>query len=144
MEANELRIGNLLMDSISGEWVKVCQLTEKQIGTEVINRNKYPLPDGWMLSAIPLTPEILGKCWFTKYQWTDAYFYKTKFGHLMIRFLDGKIYTYFTTVSVDAGGMKMKGQRWVGNANETEEIIHLHQLQNLFFCLTGEELEVKL
>jgi hypothetical protein len=71
--------------------------------------------------AIPLTPEILEKCGF---ETPDGYIDTVKYKDgVMIDFNRGK---------------------YLLRENNRIEIKYLHQLQNLYFSLTGEELEVKL
>lgn len=65
IKANELMIGNYVMDRVSGEWMIVEELGEN-ITASLINRDKYPLPDGWQMAYIPLTPEVLEKVGFEK------------------------------------------------------------------------------
>jgi hypothetical protein len=131
MEAKELRIGN---------WVLINDTPNiiRGGGIAAIEAGYFKMP----LCPIPLTPEILVKAGFAKYQWMDGYFIKTKFGDLMIQFLTHRVYLYFTNVGGDSQGMKMRGKRYVGNINTTQNITYLHQLQNLYFALTGEELEI--
>ena len=129
MEANELRLGNLceyfIQDNVEKDyWVKnkidiqdleLC-LKEK----EYFNKLYRP---------IPLTPEILEKCGFERlttksengYK-ASVYSYRGKFS-LTVLFDDGKLSVSF----------------WQGNEKQ-----YLHQLLNLIFSLTGEELTVNL
>lgn len=64
METNGFRIGNIMQDSLTGELLRVSELTETNVVTTVIDRSKYPLPDGWEMEPVPLTPEVLEKCGF--------------------------------------------------------------------------------
>lgn len=129
IKANEFRIGSLVMDRKTGEWLRVVELTENDIITSVIDRSKFPLPDGWNMQPILLTPEILEKfgwVWneetntFEKYPNGDARM------HLQYREVDSS-YTMFN---------------YVLRATISERIWFLHQLQNLYFALTGKELEI--
>lgn len=120
--ANELRIGN---------WVKISQ---RQTTVSHI------MGDEDFFEPIHLTPEILDNFGFKKYQWMDGYFIKTKFGDLMVQFYKGRIILFFTNVGFDSIGMKLSGRKYVGNLNSTENIKYAHQLQNLYWCLCGEEL----
>jgi hypothetical protein len=122
IKRNELRIGNYVMDNVSGEWMIVDEIGEN-VGAIVINRDKYPLPEGWNMGYIPLTPEILERCGFEQnspvygdyYNNGDIFIFKEKDGFML--FDEGSIGNPFN---------------------------YLHQLQNLFFALTGEELEINL
>lgn len=59
MNATELRIANLVKDELTGEFMKISDLSENKITAEVIDRSKYPLPLGWKIVPIPITEEIL-------------------------------------------------------------------------------------
>jgi hypothetical protein len=129
IKATELRIGN---------WVLVC-------GVEIVIFSMAPTTNGrtWGFNLfegempsfydhecepIPLTPEILERCGFEE-------IYKSDF---TIRFdykLNGKI---------GAGWNLINGHfhvRYIGE--KFTHVKHLHQLQNLYFALTGRELEIK-
>jgi hypothetical protein len=115
----ELRIGNLLIDSLTGSLLKVCDVSETGFITTVIDTSKFPLPDGWKAVPILLTEEWLFRFGF-KHEIGD--YYHKKDHYFGIKFLKGK----FTFPSF-----------W------HVEIKYLHQLQNLYFALTQEELCLK-
>ena len=132
IQVNELRIGNLLRDKVSKTELKVIELTEKDIVTYVIDRSKFPLKSGWGLEPIPLTSEILLKCGF---ELTDV---KT---HSDNRPLTKMFYKKTLLVQHHDNGL------WsfiiMGyNIVRPEMSQFLHQLQNLYFALTGEELTI--
>ncbi len=118
IQANELRIGNLV--SFYGKFEKV-----ESIGTCGVSfKNgfaKYTLPN---LKPIPLTEEILLKFGFTVYD--DKYKY---FAHKevpgILQLFDG-----VAEYSIDS--------------NEVCWVNGLHQLQNLYHALTGQELKIEL
>ncbi len=121
MNANELRIGNLLRDKVSKTELEVIELSENNIITKVIDRSKFPLKDGWGIEYIPLTEEWLLKFGFDK---------KGNKGKLNVilsgnfGYKNGK--TYFNS--------------WVILESQPK---YVNQLQNLYFALTGEELTFK-
>jgi hypothetical protein len=119
MKASELRIGNLLRDKVTKTELKVIKLTEKDIVTFVIDRSKFPLQDGWGIEPIPLTEEWLFKLGFE----TDHIEWWNGIICLGI-FKDGIYYLPTDQISFRIG----------------KEIEYVHQLQNLYFALTGEEL----
>lgn len=84
-------------------------------------RQEYKIVD---LSPIPLTPEILASCGFK-----DGYF-ELPFGNKLCigSSNNGEYVAYF-------------GEQVVTLSKYYK---YLHQLQNLYFALTGEELEIKL
>lgn len=126
IKATDLRIGN---------WVRLHDpRKERRTGTErvwgrlllaleqndpeddIITRNVEP---------IPITPEILTKCGlverYVKGEWSWS---------------QGGKWQGFTE-----GYLKEDGYHYLG---DYPPIHYLHQLQNLYFAITGEELEVRL
>jgi len=124
IQANELRIGNYLHDPKTGSWLKVIQIDiDGNISTYVMDRTKFPLPDGWSTSPIPLTPEILENCGFEK---LPHYFSVERF-HITKQDNSDYWWTAFNK-----------------NNAHINKIKYLHQLQNLYFALTGQELTINL
>lgn len=127
MNTQELRLGNYLQDSVTKTTLEVIVLSKDMgIYTWVIDRSKYPLPDGWQLEPIPLTEEWLLKFGFKKVKsdYEEAETWDFYFGIL-----------YFDMAN---NSVKINGQYCLYNIPE-----HVHQLQNLYFALTGEELTLK-
>ena len=122
IQPNELRLGNLLRDKVSKTELKIIELAEKDIVTYVIDRSKFPLEKGWSLEPIPLTEEILLKCGLKLI--TE----RTK--NYMLKGISGEPCFHFNknnTVSCYKANIK-----------------YLHQLQNLYFALTNQELNITL
>jgi hypothetical protein len=126
MEANELRLGNLceyfIQDNVEKDyWVKNkidiqdLELCLKE--KEYFNKLYQP---------IPLTPEILEKCGF----YFEKHWYKR------IANLD------FFICSL--GNMDEFYLLQFGSCGIMPPCKYLHQLQNLYFALTGEELTVNI
>lgn len=122
MKANELRIGN---------WVFRTELS-KTFHSKI---SAYTLScaghDGIIdfLSPIPLTPEILEKAGFVKDSGIDVY----KNGRLRVWVgARGKFLCYLIEENTTTG-------HYIPNS-----FVALHQLQNLYFALTGEELNISL
>ena len=119
IKTNELRIGNWYEHD--GKYYQV---------KSIMNGESYPY-----VKPIPLTPEILEKAGFTKGKsiglTLDIRFDETPFysAYLWFEFLAGSVYLY----TLDDG-----------HNIELANFIYLHQLQNLYFALTGEELEINL
>lgn len=135
INVNELRIGNkVLRCSDSFEPYKWRETTVNLTYLKLI----YEFPENY--SPIILSPEILEKCGFKKYDWQDAMFIKTDFGDLYIHFYKGRIITRMVKVSSDSNGQKMVSLPFIGNVKSVENIIHLHTLQNFIYSITGEEL----
>lgn len=115
----ELRLGNYCYDSLTGEWLRVIALSTDNVTTSVINREKFPLPDGWKAEPIQLTEDIL-----LKFGFENSVAYKKnglKIG------LDGDDIIH--------------GQYSVIFEDTLVKVKYLHQLQNLYYALTGDELE---
>ena len=113
MQASELRIGNII--KLESSIVHVTHFDIRQISR------------GSVYEPIPLTPEILDACGFEK----------DKNGELCLRSL------YFIDSAPD-GGVPSFIQLAIGPTPVTNmlHINHLHQLQNLYFSLVGEELTI--
>jgi hypothetical protein len=125
INANELRIGNWIFNEMIGK--------NKQVDGDLL----YAI-DGLKNGVeqeyyyIPLTPEILEKAGYKKNKTTGNYLNELSnddgiFDAMLIE--EDK--DWFTFV-VNANSYD----------NYTVEIKYLHQLQNLYFALTGEELTV--
>jgi hypothetical protein len=113
MKSTELRIGN---------WVEHNQpkrgyYTTVQESTFSVNVEK-------LFKPIPLTEE-----WLLKFGFNEVFMVDGVWGHG----IDGFIY-------VNSGQIRFKGKAVLLNENQLQ---HVHQLQNLYFDLTGEELTIK-
>ena len=117
MKAEELRIGNLFKDKHSRKIIKVIKLSESKITFDGCFYGE------WQAEPIPLTEEILLKCGF------EFFDNERIFNNFVIEDFHNGNY-YFTA----GEGIKL----------HEKHIEYLHQLQNLYFSLTGEELNVKL
>lgn len=118
IKANELRIGN---------WVTVKGVFEKAIH---IRLRKHDFNKDFNdFYPIPLTEEILLKCGFENYQTDKSNVFKGE-GFLITFVKEGRF----------------KGKRYLKYHCVTFEdfgkIQYLHQLQNLYWCLCGKEVEV--
>lgn len=117
MKANELRIGNFIRSKQTGYDVRFVSF----YGLCNIENN----PDEY--EPIPLTGEILKKCGFESEHITYHY----------ILIGDDALHVYYNNSGLHRYGVKYKYAYLT-------EIEYLHQLQNLYFALTGEELTVNL
>jgi hypothetical protein len=116
MKAQELRIGNLVRNNLNGEILKPCDVLCDGINTDKIEGLNYGF-----IEPIPLTEEWLFKFGFERQENN----WKT---------LD----LHFATI----GWEKLAG---IALSFEKESIYlphikYVHQLQNLYFALTNEEL----
>ena len=132
MEATELRIGNHVEKSLkSGNGRKVFD----KIRISDIN-HIYEKDGSFNYEPIPLTEEILLKCGFKilKHEF-DSTFYS-------INILDTVVYLRPSYLSGFYWGFML--DKLEAEINDCKRIEHVHQLQNLYFALTGKELEINL
>ena len=131
LSVNELMIGNFFHDKLTGELLAVSGLAEKEIGYTVIDRDKFPLPDGWSAEPIPLTKQWL---------WN--------FGFIGVVSQSKRINDDIE-LSLSVGGNIVKCELICETLYDdtTERTIthipikYVHQLQNLYFALTNKELK---
>lgn len=121
IKASELRLGNLCRDQYSGKIIKVICIEETEIHFSGF------FPDKWQAEPIPLTEEIL----------LNSGFQKTKIGIVLT-----------TPKNIQIGLMYMREKWNVGLSGpfglvQPCWITYVHQLQNLYFALTGEELNTE-
>jgi len=126
MKAQELRIGNYV--KYCGDIVAVTALGEGGLRAEYKTRKVRCIYNAVHLSEIPLTEEILLKAGF------EMHGYTTFLQHTYQRFVLGRNSVY----SIDN-----KTYIYEVNDHDLCELNYVHQLQNLYFALTGEELEIK-
>lgn len=143
MEAKELRKGNYVQDVVSGEWMIIDEIGEN-IGAVIINRDKYPLPEGWQMGPIPLTPEILEKAGF--YQL--PHFTVNNGWHLDIG-RDRVITVACVGTPNEMIFLCEEDKPKVKNINVLRNFdydgkTYLHQLQNIVHSITSKELKIEL
>jgi len=129
IKSNELRIGNwvkrniIFGDTESPEFGKITQVYMDGFTVD------YHYPAKWY-QPIPLTPEILEKCGFVE-----------QFGEFILS--NGDPYengNFLFTIEEDTIQISI-----LNEGSQLQYIFipkpkHLHQLQNLYYALTGEEL----
>ena len=142
MNAKEVRIGNWVLTPMNNEIV-IPRFQKKIKGITIFGEfdfNEPTYPENHLVSAkhcagIELTPEILEKCGLrvadTGYYWIAVREHYNASNDLKPTWLKIK-YT------------QAKNFRVENFANKTIYLKSLHQLQNLYFALTGEELEINL
>ena len=127
MKANQLRIGNLVQ--VNNETVEVLWFDHEGAVCQTLDHKaQVDMP----IEPIPLTEDILLKCGFTFYKEENAWHTPHEFH---IRVEDSKL--------------KQKNKVFWIYFDEQENhpitcVFELHQLQNLYFALTEEELTIKL
>lgn len=121
--AQELRFGNIVYDC-DGDIVVVTELRDEFFLTKDGGRSYSKS------NPIPLSSEILCKCDLKSIpiEWIDdEYSVDLEFSHVNGQDTNGRdeLWVYYNNARICV-------------------LTHLHQLQNLYFSLTGTELEVKL
>jgi hypothetical protein len=140
IQANEFRLGNYIL--LDGKHMaRITTITETTITTENVH-NKYQdgsSGDAWdttsdFLLPIPLTPELLEACGFKHWKFEQEIssfdFYK-------------KSENFELFIVHDAIKNEYQHQTFYYK-NRSNPVASLHQLQNLYYALTGTELEIKL
>lgn len=139
MEARELRIGNLVntksgileIESISSEGVNLHTYTDTHYGVQ--SSGSYFENSLDEIDPIPITKE-----WLIKFGFTH-----NGYGEFNLNDLN------FDCEYTDAGewvvflDQTKEGDKYVSRVYIKQGVRFVHQLQNLYFALTGEELEVK-
>ena len=118
VQFNELRVGNLVHVG-NGIYERVLEILCDSITTET----KQGIFD---FEGIPLTPEILEKAGFI---------------------LRGFYYHFPNHDIFKLEQYKLKNSYWLRHNTQSIDSVrinYLHQLQNLYFSLTGEELQIEL
>jgi len=115
IQPEELRLGNYVLSKETQQPQRITGITTENPFIDAITFDYTDYED---IDPIPVTEEILLKCGFEK---KDAFWF-TK-----------DIIKIETTLS--RGRFKYAG---------FVSVKHLHQLQNLYFALTGQELEINL
>ena len=147
LQPNELRVGNIVThDDYSSELFIVKSIyEEEQEGEEVyIIDTLGGKNEGWgnpleLINPIPLTDEILLKCGFERSKSVYSTFVMKVEAYPLSSNLT--LYVYLNE-SPSATQIRMiQGQNRNGNILSINSV---HQLQNLYFALTGKELDVKL
>lgn len=127
MNTTELKIGNWVYNSTTKNNMQVYPMMLPQLYS--IEKEHGSLKDS-NIKPIPLTEEILLKCGFEK----EGYLEYIYFGEITNYILDGDT----------AGTYQVGVNQGCCTTFFSWGIKYLHQLQNLFYCLCGFELEVSL
>lgn len=116
LNAHELRIGNLFQEQKTKEIIMVTELSIDKIGFSGL------FEKGWQAEPIILTEEFLIKLGFVK---KDE-------GYGILTSMKQAVLISFGNHNCAINGLSFNNP-----------IKYVHQLQNLFFALIGEELELK-
>jgi len=121
IDPKELRIDNLFRDRLTSKLLAVAEVNSENVLFDILGDDQSALPDGWQAEPIPLTPEVLQKC--------------------------GRLSTHSDwEYEIPVGALKWYFRHnieWyseIGGIYIDSRVQHLHQLQNLYFALYGNEL----
>ena len=121
LQEPEFRIGNIFgLTSFFTEKDKIRKVTK-------VRKNKVLIGGKWIkpnrLNLVGITEDILLKCGFTPFKWLkDAAVFQCKFFNLKL----------------DSNGVNV----FSDTLKDLEPVKYLHILQNLYYDITGEELEI--
>lgn len=127
INSNELRIGNFLLFAETGAEFKVNQIDEKGLGVENESENVWIEIETF--EPIPLTEKRLLDFGFSKEDYTEGYIGIDCKNAEFVLCGPNEFKGYYT-FSFKLGGIPM-----------FKKIESVHELQNLYFALTGEELK---
>jgi hypothetical protein len=121
VQPNELRINN---------WIIVNDGEKPPYNYQLTGFDIYKIDEGGSgIEPIPLTPELLEKCHWVR-TITGIYVRKADRFKFRIEFAHGDVWLYVEQHDRDS--------------SIEVELQYLHECQNLYFALTGKELEIKL
>jgi len=115
--ASELRLGNFLMDEKTGDYLTVVDVSYQNIG--FMPHKGEALPEGWQ--AVPIT---LTKKWFKLFSFKAFRPAHYTLDWFMVTLNEREDYEFYFR-------------------NQILYLKYVHQLQNLYFTLTGKELKLK-
>jgi hypothetical protein len=125
INAQELRLGNLIKKSSTGQIYKVS--AGMIVGIEVENESPQFEP---LYEPIPLNEELLEKIGFVK-SVIDRY----KSWQLQV---NERVKFLYCDNKLDFGILSVAQYEWLNIA----EIKYIHQLQNFYYSITGKELVI--
>lgn len=131
----ELRIGNYIFPkNENGEPSKIGKVLGINGHLVCVEGNNSPY-DYHLLEPIHITNEIMGKCGFSLID--DKYYSSPNIADKLAIFVDltGRLYISIVDERFERGYEDFPFNTFIEN---------LHQLQNVYFTLTGRELEVEL
>lgn len=156
IKVNELRIGNLVKYTGAPYPSYPLQdgiVTVEQVLADGVNLSQGDLTmyESALLEGIPLTPEWLERCGFTygstmergESEETVAWGIQiSNSNYLEYQIVNGV--SAQTKESRSWPEWRIVGEFCMNRLDFWNDIVHIHQLQNLYFALTGEELQIKL
>jgi hypothetical protein len=137
VQANELRIGNILSETDTDGKLYYVKMTNDFIGEMELE------PGLW--DPVPLTAEILEKCGFEKCKDESGHFvlYELSLGNQLAPHGSNQ-YVFSGLLFPENPNTLIPVAFTVNEFWGSRKIKYLHQLQNLYFALTGSELSINL
>jgi hypothetical protein len=132
MKANELRIGNKVYNE-AGIIDTITDIEECRVGCK---KSAYPYTCIDDIKPVLITEEILLKCGFVFKNQTYSIMLNSADSYLEIRIVNNEYYPAIFQIS------EMSCEN--NNTVFLNKIDNIHQLQNLYFALTNEELTINL
>lgn len=132
IKAEEVRIGNYVYihnwhSIVNG----IFHQSDNGVNKIIIQGDDFLDYDIKFIKPIPISPEILEKCGFEKRgEEENDVWYILPLG-------------YFFGHRVAITGNFLNG-KWIPHGDNKPPLEYLHQLQNLYYCLTGTELTITL
>ena len=132
IQANELRLGNYILQKVNNKITTVkCTYTHFELLAKGDDKAIYP---------VVLKAELLDKCGFIEN--TSYALLPEAHEYILVLPISGtnknEIYAYIKS------NKECFGRATVNGLVVSQNFYHLHQLQNLYFALTGKELDIKL
>jgi len=132
IKINELRVGNWVEDWIDKRNCIIQRPIDLEDFCMMFNYGNHPLP----FKPIPLTEEVLLKCGFVKDDFNGSIWKDLQTHYLEFMIMPDGCYPIYASIPEFSSEPEPRVS--------LNRIQYVHQLQNLYFALTGEELEVKL
>jgi len=135
MKSTDFRIGNFAQDQ-NGNLLKVYSLTEEHVYYFVVDRSKFPLPEGWKAEPIPITKDWLRKLGFSNKYSENCYI--VDFGG------NNEFFVFNSETPVAKANDVKPGEFYTTWTSKSciRVIKNVHDLQNLFYAWSeGRELE---
>lgn len=149
IKPNELRIGNLV-DDRHGCLLIVSETTSQVVWGNLVDGGIPVARKFDILEPVPLTEDWLRRCGFEvtntdagdRFVWMELQCddFSIKYERENPSYFTGPLVPKEPIQSLDLVGNG--GFDYLGHMDMKNKINHVHQLQNLYFALTGKELEI--
>lgn len=128
IKASELRIGNWVYGFKTTWSIEASDFRRVDYDNNEVPYNPIPIAEEWLLKMGFVADKYNGSQGNTSSYMKKTHDFIGCYKHINLIGEDGLFYFQCNTKGVYTSGVKIK---------------YIHQLQNLYFALTGEELEIK-